>query len=78
MDIFPQSVSACFSVAGLGMDVTIENLPFDWTPPSDRDESGANAAALWLWRNAPECRGKAMSLVWVSVSPRRDAQGAAA
>ena len=76
---FPQIVTACFAVEGLGMDVTVENLPFDWQPSHGaRDDSGSAAAAKWLFENAPECRGKAMTLIWVNCAPRRDVEGAAA
>jgi hypothetical protein len=70
MEIYAQKVSACFNVEKLGVDVTVENLPFDWQPSrGERDIVGANEAARWLWENAPECYGKAMSLIWVNCSP---------
>lgn len=76
MTTYAQTVSACFRVEGLGMDVTIENLPFEWTPPKNREEQAANIAALWLWRNAPECKGKSLALVWVNVSPVKELETA--
>lgn len=69
MKTFPQIVTACFSVSDLGMDVTVENLPFDWRSDKDRDAQGATVAAQWLFENAPECLGKSLSLVWVCCRP---------
>lgn len=72
MQSYPQTVSACFKVSDLGMDVTIENLPFDWQPArGERDVVGASEAARWLFENAPECRGKSLSLIWVNCAPRK-------
>jgi len=73
MQSYPQTVSACFRVSDLGMDVTIENLPFEWQPMrGERDIVGASEAAKWLFENAPECRGKSLSLIWVNCALRKD------
>jgi len=74
VQIFQQTVSASFDVAGLGMTVTVENLPFDWDyRHGPKDEVGAGEAAKWLFDNAPECRAKELTLKWVSVSPAEEA-----
>lgn len=69
VEIYKQVVSASFDVSGLGMSVTIENLPFDWDyRHGPKDEVGAGKAAKWLFENAPECHAKELTLSWVTVS----------
>lgn len=69
VEIYKQKVSASFDVGGLGMSITVENLPFDWDyRHGPKDEVGAGEAAKWLFENAPECNAKELTLRWVTVS----------
>ena len=75
---YAQTVTACFTVGGLDIDVTVENLPFTWVPSQDlgtREEQAANAAAKWLWENETIAKRRTLALVWVNVSPNTSVKG---
>ena len=73
VEVYKQLVSASFDLSDLDMTVSVENLPFDWDyRHGSKDEVGAGEAARWLFENAAECKGKALTLRWVVVRPAKD------
>lgn len=70
--MFEQVATACFQVEGLDMDVTIEAVDFTWNPDSYpvREEQAADMCASMLWANETVCKGKEMTLKWVTCCPK--------
>jgi len=66
---YHQLASAQFAIDDTDERVTIENVPFKWDPSLSGREIQGQMACLKHLMNEEALAGKALTLVWSSISP---------